>query len=151
MPQAKESIQHTEDPVSVLVVDDDTGTRLLCRKFLEREGHLVREAGDGIEGLEMTEEAAPDVIIRDALMSEMDGLTSTRTLKANPATQHIPVILARSRSDATDIVAGMEAGADEYLTKPLNPRELTLRVKTMVASDGNSGEARRCAESSPVR
>ncbi len=117
---------------TVLVVDDDTSIRMLCRRFLEREGLAVNEACDGEEALEKIEQDRPDVVIMDAAMPGIDGLECTRRLKASGDTHRLPVIIASGRTDATDIVAGLEAGADEYITKPFNPKELVHRVKTMI-------------------
>lgn len=121
-----------DESARLLVVDDDHGIRTLCRRLLEREGYEVTEAADGARALAKIEEEAPDVIIMDAIMPDIDGLEYTRRLKADPDTRLIPVIIAGARTDATDIVAALEAGADEYLAKPLNPKELVLRVRTMV-------------------
>jgi len=125
--------ERPDELTKVLVVDDDQSTRTLCRRFLEREGCEITEAADGAQALaKIEEEEAPDVIIMDAVMPNIDGLECTRRLKADSETQLIPVIMTSARTDATDIIVAIEAGADEYLTKPLNPKELVLRVKTMV-------------------
>ncbi len=122
----------SEKPARILVVDDDQSMRTLCRKFLERDGYQIDEAVDGVDALRRIEQELPDVILMDAVMPHMDGLECTRKLKAGPDTEGIPVIIASARTDATDILAGLEAGADEYLTKPLQPQELVLRVRSMV-------------------
>ncbi len=115
----------------VLVADDDESARVFCRRFLERNGYDVLEAVDGLDVMEKAQRLAPDVIVMDAVMPHLHGLECTRRIKADPATCSIPIIVASARSDATDIVASLEAGADEFLSKPFNPRELILRVKTM--------------------
>ncbi len=120
-----------DSPGRILVVDDDGATRALCRKLLEREGYQVIEADDGVEALERVRLDGPEVIVMDSQMPDMDGLECTRHLKEDPDTKGIPVIMASARTDATDVVAGLASGADEYLTKPLDPREFLLRVGSM--------------------
>ncbi|MCK4342066.1 MAG: response regulator [Phycisphaerae bacterium] len=119
------------EALRVLVVDDAAGARALCRKLLEQEGYLVTEAVDGLAALATIEHDPPHIIVMDALMPNMDGLECTRRIKADSATRDIPVIMASALSEATDIVAGLEAGADEYLTKPFRAKEFTLRVRSM--------------------
>lgn len=131
-PMTVTEVSRAYDTGTILVVDDDQSLRQLCRKVLERDGHHVLEACDGIEALEQMERHGCDVVLMDPVMPRLDGLACTRRLKANPATQSVPVILSSARADATDIVAGVACGADEYLPKPINPHELLLRVKTMV-------------------
>lgn len=121
-----------QTPADILVVDDDDSIRTLIRHLLERDGHHVTEAVDGADALRQIQAHPVDVIIMDAVMPVLDGLACTRELKASATTMSIPVIITSARTDATDIVAGLEAGADEYLTKPLNPMELSLRVRSMV-------------------
>ncbi len=126
--QAEES---GESPITVLVVDDDGGARALCRKFLELAGHEVREAVDGLDALAKIRPEMTDVVIMDVMMPNMDGLECTRRLKADPATRNIPVIMATALTQQEDIVAGLEAGVDEYVTKPIRQREFVLRTRSM--------------------
>ncbi|MFH1109221.1 MAG: response regulator [Planctomycetota bacterium] len=137
---ASGSLPHRAEPESeplpalptVLVVDDDALSRAACRRALEGDGYAVVEAEDGLDALTQLTKTTPDVIIMDLVMPRLDGLECARRVKADANTESIPIIITSARSDAADIVAGLEAGADEYLTKPLNTRELLLRVKTMV-------------------
>ncbi len=117
---------------TVLVVDDDAQSRAVCRRALEIDGYAVVEAEDGLDAVAQVTKAPPDVIVMDMVMPRMDGLACTRRLKADADTQSIPIIIAGARSNAEDVAAGLEAGADEYLTKPLNARELSVRVRTMI-------------------
>jgi response regulator RpfG family c-di-GMP phosphodiesterase len=119
------------DSLQVLIVDDDPAGRALARRLLEQEGYRVREAIDGVDALARVEQERPHIIIMDAMMPRLDGLACTRRLKADPASRDIPVIMLSALSDASDIAAGLEAGADEYLTKPIRPREFKLRVRSM--------------------
>ncbi len=120
------------DVATVLVVDQDTAFRQMCRETLEAEGHSVVEADNGGDALKAIQQALPGVIIMDATMPGLDGLACTRQLKADADTAGVPIIVTSDRSESLDIIAGLEAGADEFLTKPLNPRELCLRVRTMI-------------------
>jgi diguanylate cyclase (GGDEF)-like protein len=118
-------------PLRVLIVDDDAQVRALCRGILEREGHVVSEASDGLEALRAVTACSPDIIVMDALMPNLDGLECTRRLRAAAATRDIPVIMLSAATETESIAAGLEAGADEYITKPLKPREFALRVRSM--------------------
>ena len=119
-------------PARVLVVDDDRLTRTLCRRLIEREGYTVWEASDGLEALEEVYRCSPDVIVLDAMMPRLDGLECARRLKADAATRDIPIIMLSAAGDSADIESGLRAGADEYVTKPIKPREFALRVRSMV-------------------
>ncbi|MCP4592823.1 MAG: response regulator [bacterium] len=129
-PGAGESTQHK---AHVLVVDDEKTNRLLCRRCLERDDYLVQEAVDGRQALSAIHETPPDVIIMDVMMPEMDGLECTQKLKTDPGTRDIPVIMVSALDTSDSILAGLEAGADEYLTKPISTAELTLRVRSMIS------------------
>jgi putative two-component system response regulator len=125
------NIPPEDNRIDVLVVDDEQTNRIICRGSLEKEGYHVREAVDGHDALTKTEEKHPDVIIMDVMMPNMDGLECTRTLRNNPDTQDIPIIIVSALSRTEDILAGLEAGADEYLSKPFRSSELVLRVQSM--------------------
>jgi len=118
-------------PTRVLIVDDDARARALCRKILEQEGHVVSDASDGLEAFERIPACSPDVIVMEATMRNLDGLECTRRLKATEATKEIPVIMLSAAKEAKNIEAGLEAGADDYITKPLRHREFALRVRSM--------------------
>ncbi|MGB2985208.1 MAG: response regulator [Phycisphaerae bacterium] len=120
-----------ETRATVLIVDDEAASRTLCQTCLEGKGYQVRQASDGRGALAKIAEEPPDVIIMDVMMPEMDGLECTRRLRMNPDTRDIPVIMVSACADRADIVAGLEAGADEYLTKPIRTDELALRVRSM--------------------
>jgi len=121
----------SDAPIRVLIVDDDAQVRALCRRILERDGHAVSDASDGLEALQLVPSCSPDVIVMDAMMPNLDGLECTRRLKASPATKEIPVIMLSAATEAESINTGLEAGADEYITKPVRHREFALRVRSM--------------------
>ncbi|MFQ5590054.1 MAG: response regulator [Phycisphaerae bacterium] len=115
----------------VLVIDDEKTNRLLCKACLERAGYEVYQASDGRLGIDSVRDNTPDVIIMDVMMPNMDGLECTRRLKADPDTRDIPIIMISARTENEDVLAGLEAGADEYLAKPIRTMELCLRVRSM--------------------
>ncbi len=117
----------------VLVADDSPTHRVLCRGCLEREGYEVWEATNGDEMLARVAEEPPDVIIMDVVMPGVNGLECTRRLKADPSTHDIPIIMISARMDGAAILAGLEAGADEYLAKPIRRNELVVRIRSAVS------------------
>jgi len=116
----------------ILVVDDEPANRRICAKALANEAYTIEEARDGRSALDAVARFRPDVIVMDVNMPEMDGLECTRQLKADPGTADIPIIMVSARNGTGDVVAGLSAGADEYLTKPVNTAELLVRVRAMV-------------------
>ncbi len=125
------SHQSVKLQTSVLIVDDEPTNRTVCKGALKRSGYQVREATDGLVALESIQNDPPSVIIMDVMMPNMDGLECTRQLKANPDTRDIPIIIVSALAKGDNILAGLEAGADEYLTKPIRTNELILRVRSM--------------------
>lgn len=113
----------------ILVVDDETRLAHLVRGYLEQDGYEVATAGNGREALLISREFAPDLIVLDLMMPEMDGWEFMRHLRRERDT---PVIMLTARVDENDRVAGLEIGADDYLTKPFSPRELMARVRAVL-------------------
>ena len=116
----------------VLVVDDDPVILKLLQVNFEMEGFSVLTAGDGVEGLSAAREERPDVIVTDVMMPRMNGIELVTALEADEVTRAIPVILLSARAQAADIVHGLEAGADDYITKPFEPLELVDRVHRLL-------------------
>ncbi len=118
----------------VLVVDDDPVIVKLLQVNFEMEGYTVVTANDGVEGLERAREERPDIVLLDIMMPRMDGLEVTRALKGDDATKSIPIILLSAKAQSSDVQAGREMGADDYLTKPFDPLELLDRVSELLGS-----------------
>ena len=116
----------------VLVVEDDASNRTLLRALLEREGHLVITANDGEAAVRAVGEHEPDVILLDLGLPRLDGFEVTRRLRLNPAFRTIPIILLTGRTDLEDMVAGLDAGADDFVQKPFRRPELMARIRAAI-------------------
>ena len=116
----------------VLVVDDQENNRLLLRDLLEAQGHQVIEATDGAEALARIPDVNPDVVLLDVGMPGMDGFEVCRRLKADPATAAIPVLLVTALSQRDQRLLGIGAGANDYITKPIDKSDLSLRVRNAI-------------------
>jgi two-component system, sensor histidine kinase and response regulator len=116
----------------VLVVDDQDPNRLLLRDLLEAQGHQVIEAVDGSEALQLVATTSPDVVLLDIGMPGMDGFEVCRRIKAEPSTASIPVLLVTALSQRDQRLLGIGAGANDYITKPIDKSDLTLRVRNAV-------------------
>ncbi len=115
----------------LLVVEDDAELRFILVAHLRAAGFEVLEASDGSAGVKRAQESLPDVILMDVGLPVMDGITATRTLKADPRTAAIPIVMLTARSGTQDVVRGLEAGVQEYLSKPFDVAELLARVRTV--------------------
>ncbi len=115
--------------VTILMVEDDTNIRSSLRMALEEEGYAVVEAGSGEEALDLIQERHADVITVDIMLPGMDGFETCRNLRRSTA---IPIIVVTARADTHDVVAGLEAGADDYVTKPFEAKELTARMRALL-------------------
>jgi DNA-binding response OmpR family regulator len=116
-------------PGTILVVDDEKNIVQLARLYLNNEGFRVESASDGKQALEKAKTVRPDLIVLDLMMPEMDGLTVCKELRK---TSNVPVIILTARGDDIDRIVGLEIGADDYMSKPFNPRELVARVKAVL-------------------
>ncbi len=126
---------------TILVVDDEKNIVQLARLYLNKEGYQVEAAFDGAQALEKAKSLRPELIILDIMMPEMDGLSVCKELRK---TSNVPIIILTARDDDVDRIVGLEIGADDYVTKPFNPRELVARVKAVLR------RARQEAPSQPV-
>lgn len=114
---------------TVLVVDDERNIVQLARMYLASEGYSVEAAYDGVEALEKIKAHRPDIVVLDLMMPKLDGWEVCRRLRKE---SDLPVIILTARGDDSDKILGLELGADDYVTKPFNPRELVSRVKAVL-------------------
>lgn len=129
--------------IQVLLVEDEPAQREMLAYNLEAEGYAVRRAENGEEAMLLIDEAAPDIIILDWMMPLLSGIEVCRRVKSRPETRDIPVIMLSARSEEVDAVRGLDTGADDYVIKPYNLRELMARVRGQLrrVRPAASGEA----------
>jgi len=133
---------------TILVVDDEKNIVTLIRRYLGNEGFHVEEAYDGKQALEKARSLNPDLILLDVMMPEMDGLTVCKEIRK---TSNAPVIILTARDDDVDKIVGLEIGADDYMTKPFNPRELVARVKAVLRRSQGSMAPEQVLEVGDIR
>ena len=122
----------TRPTPTILVVDDEIHNRKLLEALLRPKGYLTQSAACGKEALALIAQRAPDLILLDVIMPDMDGYELACVLKASPATSHIPIIMLTALTDRSARLAGLNAGAEDFLTKPVDQAELWLRVRNML-------------------
>ena len=126
----------TDDPL-LLVVDDDQGIRDLLSRYLSQQGFRVATAQDGQAMDRCLADATPDLVILDLMLPGEDGLSLARRLRGD---QNLPIIMISARGDDVDRIVGLEVGADDYLAKPFNPRELLARIRAVLRRNGQPSE-----------
>ena len=131
----------------VLVAEDDRGVRESLVRALRFEGYEVRAVADGADALEAVAEREPDVVVLDVMMPYVDGLTACRELRSR--TKELPILMLTARHEVHDRVAGLDAGADDYLVKPYAISELTARLRALLRRTSVSG-SRRVPRASPT-
>ncbi|NQY55057.1 MAG: response regulator transcription factor [Ilumatobacteraceae bacterium] len=114
---------------SLLLIEDDDGIRLALSMALEDEGYSVAEAGTGTAGLAAFERQTPDLVLLDLRLPDMSGFEVCRAIRS---TSIVPIIIITAQTDTVDMVAGLEAGADDYVTKPVVPKELAARIRALL-------------------
>ena len=114
---------------NILVVDDELRIRSIIRKYAEFEGHVVTEAADGMEAVNLCRSCQFDIIIIDIMMPELDGFSACREIRKFSQT---PIIMLSARGEEYDKINGFESGADDYVVKPFSPKELMLRVEAVM-------------------
>src|SRR5262249_18617483 len=119
-----------EAPARILVVDDEPFNVDYLQPELEVHGFVIESAANGVEALEHVAAAPPDLVLLDVMMPELDGIATLRILKEDPDTSLIPVVLMTALNAVEDRVRGIEAGADDFLSKPVDDRELLARIRT---------------------
>jgi DNA-binding response OmpR family regulator len=115
---------------TILLVDDEPSIIQLSRLYLERDGYKTHSQGDGAQALEAIEKLKPDLVVLDVMLPGLDGFEVCRRLRA--ANNPVPILMLTARDEDIDKIVGLELGADDYLTKPFNPRELVARVKAIL-------------------
>jgi two-component system, OmpR family, alkaline phosphatase synthesis response regulator PhoP len=116
----------------ILVVDDDKQIVRLVQSYLEQAGYAVLTAADGATALRTIRTERPDLVVLDLMLPDQDGWSITRTVRADASQAALPIIMLTARIEDTDKIVGLEIGADDYIAKPFNPRELVARVRAVV-------------------
>ena len=119
----------------IMVIEDDEEIRTLIEYFLKKEKYEIRSSGDGMEGLKQVREFKPDLLVLDLMLPNIDGLSIAGMIRENPEKYGKPVILMlTAKTEVDDVVIGFKAGADEYMRKPFDPRELIVRIAKLLGS-----------------
>ena len=124
---------------SILIADDEADILEIISHNLQKEGYLVYTAQNGEDAVNMAFEKRPNLIILDVMMPKVDGMEACRQIKANQKTKDIPVLFLTARSEEFAEITGFEAGADDYISKPIRPRVLTSRIKAVLRRRNSSG------------
>ncbi|MCM2272467.1 MAG: response regulator transcription factor [candidate division Zixibacteria bacterium] len=117
---------------SVLIIEDEEDIRELVNYNLSKEGYQTTAVESGEEGFKTAKSKQPNLIVLDLMLPGMDGLEICKLLKADPKTQHIPIVMLTAKGEESDVVTGLELGADDYLTKPFSPKVLVARIRTIL-------------------
>jgi len=125
-------MNEAKKPARILVVDDEDRNRRLLVAMLEAEGYTAPEAADGAQALELVRQSLPDMVLLDIMMPGMDGYEVARALKADAATKAIPIVMVTALDDRESRLRGLEAGAEEFVTKPVDRNELRIRVRNLL-------------------
>lgn len=123
----------------VLLVDDEANIIQLSRLYLEREGFQVQAVGDGLEALKAVDRLNPALVVLDIMLPGLDGLEVCKRLRAS--NELVPILMLTARDEDIDKILGLELGADDYMTKPFNPRELVARVKAILRRSDRPSDA----------
>jgi two-component system phosphate regulon response regulator PhoB len=134
----KPAINKSEN--KILVADDEADVLNLISTNLKNAGFIVIKAQDGATALSKARETIPTLIVLDLMLPGISGLEVCKTLKSDAATAQIPIIMLTAKAEEIDRIVGLELGADDYITKPFSPRELVLRVKSVVRRAGGQSE-----------
>ena len=127
--------------IGILVVEDEADIRSLILFNLGKEGYLAWGAGTGEEGLRLFREKRPRLVVLDLMLPGMDGMAVCRRIRKDPASGGVPVLMLTAKGEEHDVVAGLEAGADDYVVKPFSPRVLLARIRTLLRRGGAAAAA----------
>lgn len=125
---------------SILIIDDEEDIINVLSYNLEKEGFKVYSAMNGVEGIEMARKIHPSLIVLDVMMPEMDGIEVCETIRADPKINDTKICFLTARSEDYSQIAGLEAGADDYVAKPIKPKVLVSRIKAILRRSSSSGE-----------
>ena len=123
---------------TVLIVEDDPSTAKLVALYLNRDGHKVMTAANGVDGLRLAREARPDLLVLDLMLPKLDGIEITRALRDDGS--DVPIIMLTARVEEEDRLTGLDLGADDYVTKPFSPKELAARVRAVLRRSAREAE-----------
>ena len=132
--------------LSVLVVEDESDIRELITYNLQNEGFEVKGVRTGEEALEVVENHLPDLILLDLMLPGLDGLRVCHSLKVNPRTKNIPIVMITAKSEESDVVRGLNMGADDYITKPFSPKVLVARVFAVLRRLADAADVEKVEE-----
>ncbi len=138
-------------PQRILVVDDDKQITRLVSSYLGKAGFGILTAYDGENALRVIRHELPDLVVLDLMLPGRDGWEITRTLRADERLASVPILMLTARVEDTDKILGLELGADDYLTKPFNPREVVARVRAILRRAGSTPKAPHLLESGNLR
>jgi len=119
-------------PATILVVEDEPAIQELISLNLEQAGYMPLRAADAEQAIDLVRDELPDVVLLDWMLPGMSGIEFARRLRADRRTQDVPIIMLTARTEEPDKLAGLETGADDYITKPFSPRELNARIKAVL-------------------
>jgi DNA-binding response OmpR family regulator len=134
----------------ILVVEDEARIAQIVSAYLQRDGYRVLQANDGRKGLELARAEEPDLIVLDLMLPEVSGWDVCRQLRRNPRTARVPIIMATARDEVSDRIVGLELGADDYLIKPYDAKELVARVHAVLRRVNEQREAGAATQASSV-
>lgn len=135
----------------ILVVDDDKQIVRLVQSYLEQAGYAVLTAYDGAAALRTIRTERPDLVVLDLMLPDQDGWSITRTVRADASQADLPIIMLTARIEDTDKIVGLEIGADDYIAKPFNPRELVARVRAVLRRGSGAPAQSRVIELGALR
>ncbi len=134
---------------TILIIDDEADIRMLIRYNLEKEGYIVLDADNGEKGIELARYNAPDLILLDVMMPVMDGIETCERLRKIPELSNSMICFLTARSEEYSQIAGLDAGADDYITKPIKPKLLISRISAILRRKEKSGASVKPAKITP--
>lgn len=142
----------TQERKKILLVDDEPNIVDLARLYLENEGYVITSAADGREALQAVEHENFAMVVLDLMLPQVDGWEVCRRIRAMPdrTTAELPILMLTARNEAIDRIVGLEMGADDYLSKPFDPRELVARIRAILRRTESNGRIEDEVESEPI-